>query len=218
MRLTKPLNVIIGNQTRVEILRTFFKYPGEFTGRHIARLCELPQATVQKQLQVLVDNDILTFRQIGRSKIFSLKEKSILYPALKSLYEAEGKVLSQVEDLIRKAIRRSSYFRNELVHASIYGSVAKGKETPQSDIDIFLLFKNQFDKHLAGENLENVSEQITTISGMHLHPYAWSLKKFNKLNKELVHNLEENSRLIYGIDLEEVKKKWRSSQRQDTPA
>lgn len=218
MRLTKPLNVILGNQTRVEILRTFFKYPGEFTGRHVARLCNLPQATVQKQLQVLVDNDILAFRQIGRSKTFSLKEESILHPALKSLYEAEGKILSQVEDLIRKTIQRSSYLRSELVHASMYGSVVKGEETPQSDIDLFLLFKNQFDEHLVTEKLENVSEQLTTISGMRLHPYAWSLKKFNKPNKELVRNLEENSKLIYGIDLEEVKRRWRSRQRQDAPA
>jgi len=208
MKLSKPLNVILGNQIRVEILRTFIKYPGEFTGRHVARLCKLPQATVQKQLRVLVDNDILISKWAGRSKIFSLNVQNILYPALKDLYEAEGKVLIQIENLIKQAIKRSSYFRNQLAHASIYGSVVKGEETPESDIDLFLLFKKDFDEHLISEKFENVNEQITTISGMGLHPYAQSLKKVGKINKKLLRDVEKDSRLVYGKSIEELKKEW----------
>lgn len=218
MKLTKPLNAILGNQTRVEILRTFFWYPGEFTGRHVARLCRLPQATVQKQLRVLAENNILTFKHIGRSKNFSLNAQNILYPALKDLYEAENKVLLQLENLIRQVIKRSSYLRNQLAHASIYGSVVKGEETPQSDIDLFLLFRDDFNERLVNEKFENASEQIATISGMSLHPYALSLGNFGKMNKELLRKVEGASRLIYGKNLKELKKKWRDRRKQGAPA
>ncbi|MDI6892415.1 MAG: nucleotidyltransferase domain-containing protein [Actinomycetota bacterium] len=218
MKLNKPLNVILGNQTRAEILRMFIKYPGEFTGRHVARLCKLPQATVQKQLSVLVDNDILISKRAGRGKIFSLNMQNILYPALKDLYEAEDKVLPRVENLISQAIKRSSYLRDQLVHASIYGSVVKGEETPESDIDLLLLFKEDFDERLVNEKFENVNEQITTISGMSLHLYAWGLNNFDKINKELLRDVEEASKLVYGKNLEELKKEWRNRQKRGAPA
>ena len=218
MKLNKPLNTILGNKTRVEILRTFFKYPGEFTGRHVARLCKLPQATVQKQLQVLADNNILNFKQVGRSKTFSLNTENILYPALKALYEAESKVLSQIENLIKQTIKRSPYLRNQFVHASIYGSVVTGEETSQSDIDLFLLSLDDFDKNRVNEKLEKLQEKILATSGMYLHPYVLSLKDWKKMNKSLLRSIEENSKLIYGEDLKELKKKWQKRRKQKRPA
>lgn len=218
MKLTKPLNVILGNQTRVDILRTSFKYPGEFTGRHIARLCKVPQATVQKQLRALVDSNILTFKQVGKSKAFSLNTQNILYPALKDLYQAENRVLLQIENLIKQAIKRSSYLRNQLAHASIYGSVIRSEETSQSDIDLFLLFKEPFDEHLVNDKFANINDQITTITGKRLHPYVWSLDNFHKINKRLLRDVEENSKLIYGKDIKEFEREWRSRRRQGARA
>jgi predicted nucleotidyltransferase len=204
MRLNKPLNEILGNQIRVEILRTLFKYPGEFTGRHIARLADLPQASVQRQLKVLVDNKILNGRRIGASKSFSLNTKSFFYPTLKRLFNVESKLFSTLQELIDKAINNSPHLRDNLIHASVYGSVVRGEETPQSDIDLFLLFKGAFDKRQIQQAFESVDQQIVTISGMQLHPYAVSISEFGNVNKKLIEEVRDNSRTIYGRDLRDL--------------
>ncbi|GFP43828.1 hypothetical protein HKBW3C_02958, partial [Candidatus Hakubella thermalkaliphila] len=36
MKFKRTLDDMLGNKKRVHILRTLFRYPGEFTGRHIA--------------------------------------------------------------------------------------------------------------------------------------------------------------------------------------
>ena len=138
----KPLNDLIGNATRIDILRTFFQYPGEFTGRHIAKLCRLPQATVQKQLDVLTAHHVLTFKQVGPSRLFSLNAKHILHYALMDLFKREQEMLEKIEARIKKSIDENRQLRNNVVHASTFGSIATCQNTQESDLDLFLVIRD----------------------------------------------------------------------------
>lgn len=214
MRLSKPLNDILGNRTRVEILRTFFKYPGEFTGRHVARLSNLPQAAVQEQLQALADNNVLNVKHFGRSKVFSLNDSNILYKTLKALFEAEEKVLSNIENVLKRKIEEDKELRNYIAHASIYGSIVEGMETPHSDIDLFILFKEPCDEKRINEKFDSLRNWLTTTSGKNLHIYQWNLDKLNRLNRNLLRDIEASSRPIYGSEIKELKK-WSDRRKQE---
>lgn len=205
MKLNNPLDDILGSEKKVQILRKLFQYPESFSGSHIARICNLPQKTVQRHINILEANDILNVRVYGNSRVFSLNEKNILYKALKKLFEAEHEVVEFHENIIKNTIEKSSYLRNRLVHASIYGSVLEGTETFESDLDLFLLFKDKFDEDEVQQQLDEASDRIITISGTHLHWYAKNTKNINKINKQILNKIKKSSKLIFGKKLEDYK-------------
>ena len=205
MKLNNSLDDILGSEKKVQILRKLFQYSDSFSGSHIARICNLPQKTVQRHINILEANDILNVRVYGKSRVFSLNEKNILYKALKKLFEAEHEVIEFHENIIKNTIEKSSYLRNRLAHASIYGSVLEGTETFESDLDLFLLFKDKFDEDEVQQQLDEVSDRIATISGTHLHWHAKNAKNINKINKQIVYKIKKNSKLIFGKKLEDYK-------------
>ncbi|MFH1737149.1 MAG: nucleotidyltransferase domain-containing protein [Actinomycetota bacterium] len=211
----KPLNDLMGNATRIDILRTFFQYPGEFTGRHIAKLCHLPQATVQKQLDVLIAHHILTFKQVGPSRVFSLNAEHILYSALMDLFDREQKMLMGIEARIRKTIDENRQLRNKVVHASTFGSIATGHNTQESDLDLFLVIRDNYQSEDLSDWMVNTSSQIITASGINIHPFIVQEKELPKLRKSLRDSIKQQSRRIYGISTEELEQKWQKPVKSD---
>ncbi|MFA5866717.1 MAG: hypothetical protein WC891_01945 [Actinomycetota bacterium] len=215
MHINKPLNNVLGNETRIEILRTFFKYPGEFTGRQVARLCELPHATVHKQLDVLSNSKVLLNKHVARSKIYSLNRDSVLYSVLENLFKQESTVRQTIKSQVEESIKENQRLRNDLVHASIYGSMIAGKESVDSDIDVFLVLKDAYDH----ENLDRWKDQIrttiTTISGTQMHPFTETISHLPKLNKATKQGIMQNSELVYGKTLDDMEKKWQRNQKQE---
>lgn len=211
----KPLNDLIGNTTRIDILRTFFQYPGEFTGRHIAKLCHLPQATVQKQLDVLKAHHLLTFKQVGPSRVFSINIEHILYFALLDLFERENKMLEEIEARIRTSIDTNVSLRKNVMHASMFGSIATGQSTQESDLDLFLVIREKQQSKDLADWVVNTSSQITTASGISVHPLIVYEKELPTLRQSLKDNIKLQARHIYGIETEELAQKWQKPVKSD---
>lgn len=211
----RPLNDLMGNSTRVNILRALFRYPGEFTGRHIARLCHLPQANVQKQLDVLIAHHILTFKQAGPSRVFSLNTEHILYSALMDLFDREQKMLMGIEARIKKSIDENLQLRNKVVYASTFGSIATGQSTQESDLDLFVVIRDNYQSGDLSDWMVNTSSQIITASGINIHPFIVQEKELPKLRKSLRDNIKQQSRHIYGINTEELEQKWQKPVKSD---
>jgi len=72
----------------------------------------------------------------------------------------------------------------------LYGSVPKGKEQPDSDIDLFILVKNQKDKELAAElvhklNISLLPRYGNVISELIYSKEEWKLKKNSKILRQI---------------------------------
>lgn len=209
MKMTKPINEVVGNESRVEILRALFRYPeGEFTGRHVARLTRLPQATVLRQLNILEDYNIVQSRRFGRSRVFSLNEKHYLFPVLQDLFSRESALASEIRQVVRSSIEHNKSLRKWLVHASLYGSVVEGRESTGSDLDLFLVRRPGASEEKIHDWLVDLGQEVATISGTHLHPYVSSSEELRKINKKLWHNLELHSEHVYGKSFQELERTW----------
>jgi DNA-binding transcriptional ArsR family regulator len=215
MLINRPLNDVLGNETRIEILRTFFKYPGEFTGRQVARLCGLPHATVQKQLDILGASGVILVKHVGRSKIYSLNPDSLLYAVLDNLFKQEGIVRKSITLLIEESIQKNQQLRNHLVHASLYGSMVAGTDTAESDIDILLVLKDNYDQDVVDLWKDQLRSTITTISGIHFHPFSEPLSRWRLTNAQTKKNIMMNSELVYGKTLNDLEKQWQRNQKQE---
>jgi len=206
MKLKKILDDVLGNKKRINILRTMFRYPGEFTGRHIARLCGLPQTSVQTHLKKLADNDILKINYIGRSRIFSLNEENMLFQPLRELFLAEDKIVSQLVSLIKSFIKNDPKLRDSLINASIYGSILTTEARPDSDIDLLLLFKDKKDEKIAEGCFSELEAKIYKLFGNRFHLFSTNINDLISLkvsDKSIFHSLK-SAHSIYGKELDEL--------------
>ena len=72
----------------------------------------------------------------------------------------------------------------------LYGSVARGEEQPNSDIDLFILVKNEKDKDLVANlvhklNISLLPRYGNVISELIYSRKEWNLKKNSEISKQI---------------------------------
>ncbi|RJP34297.1 MAG: nucleotidyltransferase domain-containing protein [Actinobacteria bacterium] len=149
MRINSPLDDIFHNKNNVRILRHLVLFPSKvITGRGIARELGMNHATCIRALDSLVDMGAISRKTVGKSSIYEIPDDTVLYKdLLRPLFEKEASLL---EDLVRTL---SKGIKQRILSVYVFGSVARGEDTPASDIDLVLILK-------AGANKEKVEEVI----------------------------------------------------------
>ncbi len=155
MKFHNILDEMLGNKTKVRLLRAFFTYPEKgFTESELERIAGIPQASVHRNVKSLLDNGLLDRKRIGKANLYSLNKEHILYPLLNGNFEAERNVLVELKNMIEESVK--SLPQIEL--AVLFGSIVKGMERADSDIDIFIVCKGEKSK------LEDKLTGLTNIS------------------------------------------------------
>ncbi len=155
MKFHNILDEIFGNKTKVRLLRAFFMYPEKgFTESELERIAGIPQASVHRNVRSLIDNGLLDRERIGKANLFSLNKEHVLYPLLNSNFVLERNVLAELKKMISEAVK--NLYDVDL--AVLFGSIIKGMERSDSDIDIFIVCKGETSK------LENKLKDLTNIS------------------------------------------------------
>lgn len=122
-RLTK-------NQTLV--LETMFNQPDkDFYFREIAKTIGKEPGVFQKDINKLVEDNIIETYEKGNRRFFRLNGKHPLYKEIKSIFfKTTG-----IEGTLKKEIKKIKGIKK----AFIYGSFAQGKEKASSDVDVFVV-------------------------------------------------------------------------------
>lgn len=155
MRVSRPLDQIMDNKNKVVILRHLVLYPSEVaTGRSLARELGMNQATCNNALKSLHRVGIVTRKHAGRSSIYEIARDTAVYEELlKPLFGEETRM---PEEAIRILIRG---FEVKSIRAFLFGSAARGTDTPESDTDVMLVIDDGADREKILDKLsENTPE------------------------------------------------------------
>jgi len=102
------------------------------TGREVARLAGRSQPAVQTVLDRLTEQGLVYASPAGRSRTYTLNRDHLAAPPI----EALANLRPQLFDRLRKLI---ATWPIRPVHASVFGSAARGDGTSESDIDVFIV-------------------------------------------------------------------------------
>ena len=140
------LQKLFTSKVRVEILSVFLMNPErELYVREIERLTGEDYKNVSMELRNLKEIGLLSSRNKGNLKYFSLNKEFLIYEELKSIFmKTKGAV-----GILRQAVST----KRDIDYAFIYGSLATGEERTESDIDVMII---------GGITLEEV---LTSIRG-----------------------------------------------------
>ena len=126
------LQKLFSSKVRVEILSVFLMDPErELYVREVERLTGEDYKNVSIELHNLKEIGLLSSRNKGNLKYFSLNKEFVIYEELKAIFmKTKGAV-----GILRQAVST----KRDIDYAFIYGSFATGKERAQSDIDVMVI-------------------------------------------------------------------------------
>jgi predicted nucleotidyltransferase len=98
----------------------------------LAHTLHTTPSSLQRELRTLVASGILQQRRDGTRTYFKAETRSPLFPELRGLVEKTAGLVPTVRQALEP-------FQKRIVCAFVYGSVARGREHPASDVDLLVI-------------------------------------------------------------------------------
>jgi predicted nucleotidyltransferase len=132
------------------------------TGREIARIAARSPAGVRSVLERLVEQGLVDREKAGSAFVYTLNREHLAAPGIETLANLRPGLF----DRLRREI---AGWKIAPVHASLFGSVARGDGDATSDVDLFIVRPAGVDAEDATwrEQLDELAEGVRRWTGNH---------------------------------------------------
>jgi predicted nucleotidyltransferase len=184
------LENILGSLTKIRILRLFFEYPNRsFTTDEILRNSYVGRGYGGKCIKQLLHFGILKMNKVGKEKRYTLNKENKFYEPLKDLFDLERNKYPTFSYVHRNIIGDLSQSLMEET-IIVFGSVAAGTATLDSDIDILIVSERE-------SFVKKYVKKLQKKYGMKIQAIILSFERLKML-------IKEKSRLLKNISKEKV--------------
>lgn len=162
---------ILSSKVRAELFRLLFdSHTPELHMREIERQSELAIGTIQQDLRKLTKLDLVTSHRDGNRLYYRANANHPLFQEIKTLVVKTTGALP----LLTEAFRSKKVSGQEVLSVFIFGSIARGEERAESDIDLMVIGNIGLRKvsHL----LSGMSEKL----GREINPYVLTAHDFKR--------------------------------------
>jgi len=178
MRFHAPLDDILSSRIKVRVLRLFARTRGSYSGREVARLIGFSHNPTIQALKELEAQGLLKRRSIGASHEYTLNEDHLLVSGvLLDAFEKERDALLEIASIFEEQIGRG------FEEAVIFGSVARGEERLDSDVDILIIIKDKADKEALEDRVSEATNLAMAASGNPVSPILVTRSEYEKRKK-----------------------------------
>lgn len=167
------------------------------SGREVARIAGLSQSTGRRALNRLASIGLITAEEDSHAVRYSLNRKHALWSPVQEMLETPKKLSM----LIREVVRQHA---GDSATAALFGSVARGEATGDSDIDIAVLVPDSFDSERRERLVDELSEQTSTFTGNPAQVLVVTVSEVRSMIKDhdpLIDSWRDDARTITGEDL-----------------
>lgn len=120
------------SKIKQELLKIYFAHPErQYYIRELARVLHLPAAYIRRELMDLEKIGLFSSEFIGKEKFFRLNQNFLFYKEVKSIVNKTIGVEGRIKQILEKS--------KNIEAAYLFGSYAKDKLTPESDIDLLII-------------------------------------------------------------------------------
>ena len=162
------LSSLIFSEYRKRILSLLLLNPNaSYHVRELARLTNTPPGTIHKELVKLTAGGILQSKKMGNQVHYSADMQCPIFEELAGILRKT----SGLVDVLAEALISVS---SEISLAFIFGSVARGEQHSNSDVDIMLIGSISF-----GEAVQALYSTQATLQ-RELNPVVYSIEEFER--------------------------------------
>ena len=185
------LEKLFGTKLKINVLRTLYKFKDRsFTLRELSKFSNVTHQGLLKVLDDFNGMNIIKMERIGRAIVIKFNKNSFLTGIL-NIYKQESDTINELISIIR------NYFNHkDFISVALFGSIVKGDENFNSDIDLLIITSN---KELANKKNEKCNIKIIERFGNVIMPYTLTKNEFKKSN--IKNSIIKNHILINGENL-----------------
>lgn len=133
MRQSKKAVDYLFPRVRQAALGVFLSEPNKAWYRSdLAHRLDLSPSTLQRELENLTKAGILTQREDGNRTYFRANQECPFFPELQGLLEKTSGLVDVIQDVLKP-------FQKKIKVAFVFGSVARGAERSESDVDLIVI-------------------------------------------------------------------------------
>jgi uncharacterized protein len=166
MGTASTLSSTLFGRTRGAVLAVLFGHVGEaYYLRQLSRMTGVALGPVQRELRQLVDAGLVIRKTLGTHTLYSANEASPVFAEMRNLV---SKTVG-IHDVLLAALHP---LEKKINLAFVYGSVARSRENPQSDIDLMIVGRVHFE-----EVVERISGAQKTLS-REVNPTVYTVGEF----------------------------------------
>jgi predicted nucleotidyltransferase len=178
------------SRTKLKIIKFLLTHEASMSEREIASILDVSHMSVNRTVKELSEINFVNFIKVGKAHLWKVNHKSYAYRILSEFIKGVSQIKDPLNDLENTLLKNLPKAMIEKV--ILFGSIAKGVEKTNSDIDIFFLVKDKEDKEKLKLFLDNLSNTCLEAYGNRLSPYILteqemkkkkSLKLISEINK-----------------------------------
>ena len=209
MSFFAPLDDVLGSKSKVRILRLLVEQDRTVSAREAARLTGMSLPPILAAIDDLTGLGLISREESGNQFLCRANREHQLYKtALKELFAAESRWASMVFSAIRGVLvpdDRSDAVAEatggDVLVAWIFGSVAKGKDRPASDLDLFAITTDEVAAEQAMDRLTDSLAGWRKEFGTDVRPMVMSRARAVsgwRHGNTLLKNALKDPRIIFG--------------------
>ena len=199
MKLHKYLEQVLGTKGSISVLRTLAAHEGRvYTIRRLAEDAGISHTEASATIEDLEKLGIVQIQPVGKAHQISLNKKSyVLNKIIEPIFKVEQNSFQKVISILKKNLTYK-----KIISAVIFGSVVRGEEKEDSDIDL-LIISNDYDQAI--EIISKIIEEISLMFHTKVSHIILSEKQLrSKRNSSLINSIIKNHILITGKELVDI--------------
>jgi predicted nucleotidyltransferase len=135
--LRQPLSAVFANPANVRLLRELSRHGGEFSAKILAERSRLTKSSVTLALDYLSGLGLVEILGSAHSRLYRIDGDHPLASSLAALFAAEDLRFQNIIEAVRAAAIKAG-----ATAVWLYGSVARGEDRPDSDVDVVVIAAN----------------------------------------------------------------------------
>ncbi|NTW42405.1 MAG: hypothetical protein HGA44_21440 [Cellulomonadaceae bacterium] len=205
MDLTHPISSVIPS-LEGRVLTVLARTSQPLTGRRVAQLVpDASRSGVQAALNRLVSHGLVVAEPYGHAVFYAANERHLMWEAVHALLQAAEALPRRLRELVRAEVE-STLSQDEAAQTTValYGSVARGTGTPESDVDLLVVTRHaEPDKDVEALVLRLI-EDIPAATGNTCNVYLATRRDIDELvarGDPMVGSWLDDAEMISGPDI-----------------
>ena len=158
--------------------------------REMASVLKVSHMSVNRTLRELAEFNFVTYVTVGKAHLWRVNQRSYAFRILSKFIKGISEIQEPIEDLKKILLRNLS--RDLIKRIVLFGSIAKGSERANSDIDVFILAKDRQSKKKLETQIDRLSNLCLEMYGNRLTPYLLTQQEMKqKKNLKVISEINE---------------------------
>ena len=160
---------VLNSKTKIKIVKFLLTHEVSMSEREMASILNVSHMSINRIMRELANLNFVDFITVGKAHLWKVNRKSYTFKMLSALIKGVVSTKEPLEDLRNTLLKNLPKVLTKKV--VLFGSVAKASEKTNSDIDIFILVKDERDKEKIETSIEKLSNICFDVYGNRLAPY-----------------------------------------------